>query len=129
VTPTDGTPHGARLGLAPRDAVALTVRGRVSEPRSIPILRTARNDADHLVSLAGESERGFGHEPTPHELAAIADYCPVFRVDYRWAGRPPIDVGAPNTSASSRAHALTLAPSRMSLAGTLPVILVIGNRR
>src|SRR5690606_8170518 len=46
-----------RRGLAPRGAVTLTVRGRVSgEPRSTPILATAHAGADYLVSLAGESE-------------------------------------------------------------------------
>lgn len=131
-----------RRGLAPKESVTLTVRGRVSgQPRSIPILCTAHAGADYLVSLAGESEWvrnvraahgdvaiqrrvsrpavlvelpsgerpdvlaaylragrarssaasyarqlryyfGFDHEPTSEELAAIADYYPVFRVDY-----------------------------------------------
>lgn len=132
-----------RLGLAPRDAVTLMVRGRVSgKPRQIPILRTGHDGADYLVSLAGESEWarnvraahgeaairrrgtrrallvelpsaerapvlaaylragrarsspaayakqlryyfGLDHEPTLDELAAIAGYYPVFRVDYQ----------------------------------------------
>lgn len=130
------------VGLAPRDAVTLIVRGRVSgQPRSIPILRTRHDGADYLVSLAGESEWarnvraahgeaairrrgtrpavlvelpaaeraevlaaylragrarsgpaayakqltyyfGLDHEPTLAELAAIAEYYPVFRIDY-----------------------------------------------
>jgi deazaflavin-dependent oxidoreductase (nitroreductase family) len=45
------------LGLAPRDAVTLTVAGRKSgEPRRTPILRTPYQGEDYLVSLAGESE-------------------------------------------------------------------------
>jgi hypothetical protein len=45
------------LGLAPRDAVTLRVRGRRSgKPRRIPILRTPCRGEDYLVSLAGESE-------------------------------------------------------------------------
>jgi deazaflavin-dependent oxidoreductase (nitroreductase family) len=45
------------LGLAPRDAVTLEVRGRRSgQPRRTPILRTAYQGADYLVALAGESE-------------------------------------------------------------------------
>ena len=45
------------LGLAPRDAVMLKVRGRSSgNPRRIPILRTAYRGDDYVVALAGESE-------------------------------------------------------------------------
>lgn len=45
------------LGLAPRDAVTLEVRGRRSgTPRRTPILRTRWQDEDYLVALAGESE-------------------------------------------------------------------------
>lgn len=45
------------LGLAPRDAVTLEVRGRRSgRPRRTPILRTPYHGDDHLVSLSGESE-------------------------------------------------------------------------
>jgi hypothetical protein len=44
------------LGLAPRDAVTLEVRGRTSgKTRRLPILRTRYRGADYLVSLAGES--------------------------------------------------------------------------
>src|SRR5215207_7970357 len=44
------------LGLAPRDAVTLEVRGRKSgELRRIPILLTHYQGADYLVALAGES--------------------------------------------------------------------------
>jgi deazaflavin-dependent oxidoreductase (nitroreductase family) len=45
------------LGLAPRDAVTLEVRGRTSgEPRRLPILRTPYRGDDYLISLAGESQ-------------------------------------------------------------------------
>jgi deazaflavin-dependent oxidoreductase (nitroreductase family) len=45
------------LGLAPRDAVTLQVRGRSSgKPRRTPILRTPYRGADYLVALAGESQ-------------------------------------------------------------------------
>jgi glyoxylase-like metal-dependent hydrolase (beta-lactamase superfamily II) len=45
------------LGLAPRDAVTLEVRGRRSgRPRRIPILVTWYEGADYLVALAGESQ-------------------------------------------------------------------------
>ncbi|HDL49800.1 MAG TPA: DUF385 domain-containing protein [Actinobacteria bacterium] len=45
------------VGLAPRDAVTLQVRGRKSgKLRWIPILRTQYNDEDYLVALAGESQ-------------------------------------------------------------------------
>ena len=45
------------LGLAPRDAVTLGVRGRKSgKARRIPILRTRYQGDDYLVSLAGESQ-------------------------------------------------------------------------
>lgn len=46
-----------RLGLAPRDAVTLEVRGRTTgRLRRIPILRTLYAGHDHLVALAGESQ-------------------------------------------------------------------------
>ncbi|MFI7575751.1 nitroreductase/quinone reductase family protein [Micromonospora sp. NPDC049497] len=45
------------LGLAPRDAVTLTVRGRRSgKPRRVPILKKPYQGDDYLVALAGESE-------------------------------------------------------------------------
>jgi deazaflavin-dependent oxidoreductase (nitroreductase family) len=45
------------LGLAPRDAITLEVRGRASgKPRRLPILRTPYKGDDYLVSLAGESQ-------------------------------------------------------------------------
>lgn len=45
------------LGLAPRDAVTLEVRGRRSgKPRRTPVLRTPYLGEDYLVALAGESE-------------------------------------------------------------------------
>lgn len=45
------------LGWAPRDAVTLEVRGRVSgRPRRVPILRTRHDGQDYLVSLAGQSQ-------------------------------------------------------------------------
>ena len=45
------------LGLAPRDAVTLKVRGRRSgKVRRIPILRTRYRGDDYLVALAGESQ-------------------------------------------------------------------------
>ena len=45
------------LGLAPRDAVTLEVRGRSSgKARRIPILRTRLHGSDYLVALAGESQ-------------------------------------------------------------------------
>ena len=45
------------LGLAPRDAVTLQVRGRSSgKARRIPILRTRYQGNDYLVALAGESQ-------------------------------------------------------------------------
>jgi deazaflavin-dependent oxidoreductase (nitroreductase family) len=45
------------LGLAPRDAVMLQVRGRRSgKPRRTPILRTPYRSQDYLVALAGESQ-------------------------------------------------------------------------
>jgi deazaflavin-dependent oxidoreductase (nitroreductase family) len=54
------TPLGVLLtsvGLAPRDAVTLEVRGRTSrKPRRIPVLRTRCRGDDYLVSLAGESQ-------------------------------------------------------------------------
>lgn len=44
-------------GVGPRDAVALEVAGRTTgKVRSVPILRTRVGGADHLVSLAGESQ-------------------------------------------------------------------------
>jgi ribosomal protein S18 acetylase RimI-like enzyme len=44
------------LGLAPRDAVVLEVRGRTTgKVRRIPILQTRYRDEDYLVSLSGES--------------------------------------------------------------------------
>jgi hypothetical protein len=45
------------LGLGPRDAVTLQVRGRKSgKLRRLPILRTRYRDEDYLVALAGESQ-------------------------------------------------------------------------
>ncbi len=45
------------VGLAPRDAVTLQVRGRSSgKTRRIPILRTRYEGSDYLVALAGESQ-------------------------------------------------------------------------
>jgi deazaflavin-dependent oxidoreductase (nitroreductase family) len=45
------------LGLAPRDAVILEVRGRKSgKIRKTPILRTRHDGHDHLIALAGESQ-------------------------------------------------------------------------
>ena len=45
------------LGLAPRDAVTMEVRGRRSgKPRRVPILVTPYRGEDYLVSLSGESE-------------------------------------------------------------------------
>ncbi|BCY09453.1 nitroreductase/quinone reductase family protein [Actinoplanes sp. L3-i22] len=45
------------IGLAPRDAVTLQVRGRTSgRPRRIPILRTRYLGDDYLVALAGEAQ-------------------------------------------------------------------------
>lgn len=45
------------VGLAPRDAVTLVVRGRASgKARRIPILRTRYRGDDYLVALAGESQ-------------------------------------------------------------------------
>jgi len=45
------------LGLAPRDAVTLEVRGRTSgKPRRTPILRTAYQGNEYLVALAGEAQ-------------------------------------------------------------------------
>jgi hypothetical protein len=45
------------VGLAPRDAVTLQVRGRASgKVRRVPILRTRHQGADYLVALAGESQ-------------------------------------------------------------------------
>ena len=42
------------LGLGPRDAVTLQVRGRKSvKLRRLPILRTRYGDKDYLVALAG----------------------------------------------------------------------------
>ncbi len=46
-----------RLGLAPRDAITLEVRGRTSgKPRRLPILRTPYEGDDYLISLSGESQ-------------------------------------------------------------------------
>jgi len=46
-----------RLGLAPRDAVTLEVRGRTSgKPRRTPILRTAYQGDDYLLALAGQAQ-------------------------------------------------------------------------
>jgi hypothetical protein len=54
------TPLGVLLtsiGLAPRDAVTLEVRGRTSgKLRRTPVLRTRCQGDDYLVSLAGESQ-------------------------------------------------------------------------
>lgn len=45
------------LGLAPRGAVTLAVRGRTSgKVRRLPILTVRFRGADHLVALAGESQ-------------------------------------------------------------------------
>jgi len=45
------------LGLAPRDAITLEVRGRTSgRPRRTPILRTPYQGKDYLVALAGEAQ-------------------------------------------------------------------------
>lgn len=45
------------VGLAPRDAVTLQVRGRTSgKARRVPILRTRYQGNDYLVALAGESQ-------------------------------------------------------------------------
>ncbi len=45
------------LGLAPRGAVTLAVRGRTSgKVRRLPILTIPFDGADHLVALAGESQ-------------------------------------------------------------------------
>jgi len=45
------------VGLAPRDAVTLQVRGRTSgKVRRVPILRTRHRGKDYLVALAGESQ-------------------------------------------------------------------------
>jgi len=45
------------LGLAPREAVTLEVRGRrTGQPRRLPILVTRHEGADYLVALAGESQ-------------------------------------------------------------------------
>lgn len=45
------------VGLAPRDAVTLQVRGRKSGTlRRVPILRTRYRGEDYLVALAGESQ-------------------------------------------------------------------------
>jgi len=45
------------LGLAPRDAVTLQVRGRTTgKARRVPILRTRYRGDDYLVALAGESQ-------------------------------------------------------------------------
>ena len=45
------------VGLAPRDAVTLEVRGRTSgRVRRLPILRTRYQGSDYLVALAGESQ-------------------------------------------------------------------------
>lgn len=45
------------MGLAPRDAVTLEVRGRSSgKLRKVPILHTRYEGQDYLVSLAGESQ-------------------------------------------------------------------------
>jgi hypothetical protein len=45
------------VGLAPRDAVTLQVRGRTSGTlRRVPILRTRYQGNDYLVALAGQSQ-------------------------------------------------------------------------
>lgn len=45
------------LGLGPRDAVTLEVRGRrTGKLRRIPILRTRHAGEDYLLALAGESQ-------------------------------------------------------------------------
>jgi hypothetical protein len=45
------------IGLAPRDAVTLRVRGRTSgKLRRVPVLRTRYRGKDYLVALAGESQ-------------------------------------------------------------------------
>ena len=84
------------LGLAPRDAVTLEVRGRTSgKPRRTPMLRTAYHGNDYLVALAGEAQwvrnvraasgrailrrRGTQHVhlkevPADHRAPVIAEY-------------------------------------------------------
>ncbi|HEU4489947.1 MAG TPA: nitroreductase/quinone reductase family protein [Jiangellales bacterium] len=84
------------LGLAPRGAVTLRVRGRTTgKQRRIPILRTRFRGQDYLVSLSGEAQwvrnvraakghaalrRGKAREVRLHELPAadrpevIAEY-------------------------------------------------------
>lgn len=65
-----------RLGLAPRDAITLEVRGRSSgKPRRTPILRTRFQGHDYLVSLAGEAQwvrnaRAAGGEAIVHRRGA-----------------------------------------------------------
>jgi hypothetical protein len=45
------------MGLAPRNAVTLEVRGRTSgRIRRLPVVRTRYDGHDHLVALAGESQ-------------------------------------------------------------------------
>lgn len=77
------------LGLAPRDAVTLEVRGRRSgRPRPTPILRTRWQGEDYLVALAGESEwvRNVRAAGGAAMFRAAAPYYPVFRVVYGGGG-------------------------------------------
>lgn len=80
------------LGLAPHDAVTLTVRGRRSgKARRIPILRTPYRGADYLVALAGESE-WVRNVRAAHGQAAIRRRiaCPVRLVELPIDERPAI---------------------------------------
>jgi deazaflavin-dependent oxidoreductase (nitroreductase family) len=89
------------LGLAPRDAVTLEVRGRASgRVRRIPILVTRHRGEDYLVSLAGQSQwvrnvRAAGGEATVRrrkrrrvhlEEAAPADRAEII-AEYLRAGK------------------------------------------
>lgn len=89
------------LGLAPRDAVTLEVRGRRSgKARRVPILRTDHRGQDHLVALAGEAEwvknvraahgraviRRLGARRVHLEEVAVADRGPII-AEYLRAGR------------------------------------------
>jgi deazaflavin-dependent oxidoreductase (nitroreductase family) len=80
------------VGLAPRHAVTLEVAGRRSgRPRRNPVLVTTQDDADYLVSLAGESEwvrnvRAAGGRAVLHRRGAR----PVHLLELAPASRAPV---------------------------------------
>ncbi|MEV1145417.1 nitroreductase/quinone reductase family protein [Micromonospora sp. NPDC049799] len=80
------------LGLAPRDAVTLTVRGRRSgKPRRVPVLKTPYQGDDYLVALAGESEwvRNL-RAAQGRAVIRRRSACPVYLVEISVDDRPAV---------------------------------------